>query len=128
MIMLGASRTMGQSIHGKDIKRWSLAVSMTEKFLDTLSVQDTIQIMLFGNEPHTLIPDTGMLRATPDNLNKLRRELKKARPRPEDIIDIGKALNATFKLLESIGDSASKRCENVSRLPATCHIKNGCCV
>jgi len=111
VILIDMSRTMNDMILSKEIRKYDLASNMTSKLLDTLSEEDTVQIILFEDTPRTLLGSNLMLTADERTVKRLRSRLFRERPGWTGNVDIGKALEMAFKLLEDI-DSTNQKCEN----------------
>ena len=106
------SRTMNEKILSTNMRKKVLALEMIFKLLETLSEQDTVQIVLFEDTPRTLLGSNTMLKADENTVERLRTRLSRQRPEWTGNVDIGKALEMAFNLLEDT-DSTNQKCENV---------------
>lgn len=116
MILLGLSESMNQDVPDRDYVRWKLANDMIEKFLDTLSENDYVNILTFNMTVKALIPDELLLEANEENIELLKQALDEQEPNWDGYaVDIAEALERAFADLIKFHESqapSDRGCDN----------------
>lgn len=107
---------MQEDIQRKGVQRWQLSIDMINKFLDTLSDNEQVNIITFDTTARTLTESETLLEANERNINMLKRLLRRQKADWPQTVDIGEALQLAFNTLASRGNDlheSNSLCENV---------------
>ena len=114
MILVDLSNSMKGLVEGTALEKWNVTVDIIVRFLETLSAEDTVQIVGVGMQSKVLIGPNATMPATESFVARLTRQLKKEEPsEAKSVVDFGKAIERALELLIANRSPRIAKCENV---------------
>ena len=97
VLVLDASGSMNNTFDREGATKWELLTAAVYETLDTLTIADRVNVVVFSDEAKALWTDSGLVRATEENINETKEALKATTP--ANNTNFSAAFKTVFSLL-----------------------------
>ena len=104
---------MNNTFNGEGATKWELLTAAVYETLDTLTIADRVNVVVFSDEARALWTDSSLLRATEENLNEIKEALDATTP--ANNTNFSAAFETAFSLLwdNRCNDAQCTSCQKI---------------
>ena len=114
VLVLDVSGSMGEPIDLANNTKWDLVKRAASETLDTLTVADHVNVVLFSDDAKVLWTESGLARALSENIDKIKMQLEEVQP--ANNTNFTAAFEAAFPLLWRNCDEEPSPCSKCEKI------------